>query len=131
MNDQVIEKGLSLVDKITDGLTAAAPQMIDITMMAIKFDAIFWIVVGFIFLFASSIGNYLAYKTWSWTIAHDRQSGDCFTMLSAMGHFFSCVLLIPALVNLINVYSWAALFDPRLSLALRVLDKVLAATNVK
>jgi hypothetical protein len=127
VDEKLVEKGLSLVDQITEGLKAAAPQMVDVMLAAIQVQAIFWLSVGFTFLFLAVGGNWwLIKKVWPWLKKKHKESYD--PTWSALGvgcHMVFTILFIPALINIINVTYWAAIVDPRLAIALRVLEKVM------
>ena len=134
MNEALIEKGLNITDQIVNGLKDAAPQMVDLTLAAVKLKAfvdllatVVWCTIAIVaWIVAVKLGRYLCKKV-----------SD---VIDPFGYIMTAILLLPTitftpsiifLCNFFNTYMWAGLVDPRVALAMRALDKVLAVTGTK
>lgn len=129
MDEKLTSKALEVVDQLAAGLKAVAPQMVDVTLSAIRFYGLFYVIVGAITLVLSPIVIFALVKVWIWTsnINEYNEGGKHFGgVVCCLGLISLSILLVVAtLVNLLDYMKWAAVFDPRIYLALRVLNATL------
>lgn len=135
------DKAVELIDQLTEGLKAVAPQMADVTLAAIRADAIGTLVISGLWSAVWVLGCVAAYRTVraginiapvAKTDYRHAQNEFCLTLkarwllwIGATGGAISAALLLVNLSCLASRIDWIAAFDPRLALALRVINKLM------
>ncbi len=134
MDKELAQKGIEIVDQIVAGLKDVAPQMADLTMAAVRFDAIYTLIIGVIFFIIAMVVLFVGYRVvrMVWEKTKDNyDSGTPRFMIVLLTFIFVAVPVIVSLVHLLDKYMWAGLVDPRVALAIRALDKALVITGTK
>jgi hypothetical protein len=120
-------KAVELIDQLTAGLKAVAPQMADVTLAAIRFQGVVNLIGDIATIGLCGVVFYAAMKVGLKAKAAPEKAGWPFHVLMA-----STVVAVGSLVVagfniglLCNSSLWAAIIDPRLALALRVINKLM------
>lgn len=130
MDEKLIEKGLDITDQIINGLKEAAPQMAELTLAAVRLDAVISLAITVVLLL-SSIGISIFFITSLKKAFSENWDQSKWACIAFSTGFVDLVVVISTIVFLVDRYMWAALVDPRIALAMRALDKVLTTTNTK
>jgi hypothetical protein len=127
-------KAVELIDQLTEGLKSVAPQMADVTLAAIQFQGVMDLISGVAFVAIGSAvvyGAYRAAKDWAIHLP-DEKLIDMWSFPKVIAMVGCCVAgtggAVGAVINLCLLFSWsmwAAIIDPRLALALRVINKLM------
>lgn len=116
-------KAVELIDQLTAGLKAAAPQMADVTLAAIRFQGVMDLIFAIVIFIPAIAAAYGMYRAWR-RACSDKASDDIFGPLlfgSVVVLAFNCF----AVWLLLQTATWAAIVDPRIALALRVINKLM------
>lgn len=144
MTDTVVEKAagavdlqtkaVALVDQLTAGLKAVAPQMADLTLAAIRIEAIVNLLVCIGWTVFAGIAAYWVYRWFHWVHSWPRQSatdkdytvrGVIAFVAGCLGCCFLAIMQVIACIGLVSTPMWVAIIDPRLALALRVINRLM------
>lgn len=139
---QLIEKSVAFATQLTDKYGSVAWE----TMKTLKMiEGFQWLAIGFLFVLIIIVGNKLmwawqarltanAAKHWQERIdnasdAYYKQKAkeaekDEFWGMGIVTVIVSCLLAIPAFLNLANIWNWVAVFYPELAIAHDLLQKV-------
>lgn len=129
------QKAVDLIDQMTNGLKAAAPQMGEIMLKAIWIEGVVNVVFGFALAAIAVTGGILAYRSIRKLISikydgfdPDKDESDTAAalawMITIVGAAASFIIGIVVLNWMADVQMWAAAIDPRVGLALKVLAKI-------
>jgi hypothetical protein len=129
-------KAVELIDQLTEGLKAVAPQMADVTLAAIRFQGVMDLISSLAFVIASGGIVYAACRgaRWAHALPNDPDFKHVtmwtvpklFAFVASCGAgVFGAIALIVNFTALFSWQMWAAIIDPRLSLALRVINKLM------
>lgn len=113
--DQAIAKLGELVSK-------HGPQAVDLAASVVQVDAMGNLIRGGAFGVAALVATALCFSFWRWILS-DEGDGEA-AGLACLGSGAALVLWVFALVPVLNVWNWVALYEPRLALAHEVLNKV-------
>lgn len=118
-----------LLQKLSEYLDAAegvireyGPQAVDAALWVVRFDAIWNLVFGFLYLLSAAALGKLALKLVKRGIEEDEKgssSGPVYFMGVFFSSLFSMILFIFGVATLSTVYYWIAAFDPAMGLVYR------------
>lgn len=140
MDPKITDKALEIVDQLTEGLKAVAPQMANLTLTAVKFDAFCYLGYAIVSLVVSVVVSFLVVKGIKFLhrIGSEIKRGDSgyhdnpFIAIGQGAMGLGLLISWGITFSWFNSnYMWAALFDPRVAIALRLMDKLLTVTNTK
>lgn len=119
-----------LLNMLSGYLTAAqqtlqhyGPQVWSATLALIRFNAIFYLVLGFLLLL-SEVGVVKVFK-WAHQKHEEAEWGDQigweFAMVGTV--ILGAIIFVAALVNLLDITNWIGAFSPQLAVLYRVASK--------
>jgi hypothetical protein len=130
-------KAVELIDQLTAGLKAVAPQMADVTLAAIRFQGVMDLIAGVATTVGSAALAYAVFRVWRkfvLAIPNEKRSygGEEWPIEKFVGSVCAglvggllCAATLINAVGLLSWQMWAAIIDPRLSLALRVINRLM------
>lgn len=134
----VAEVTKQLIDSLTKIAETHGPAAGELALKVVTIEAIQFLAIGFFFLFVAVPGlSYAAYHLFSTgceIIESNKGKSKYDPELRSQDPYMLggclCLLLIllsslPVLVNLLNIYNWYAIFDPKVVLAKQIMDKLL------
>lgn len=128
MEPELQTKAVQIIDQLTAGLKAVAPQMADLTLAAVHFQGVMHLIGALAGLVLVLGLAFTAYKLMH-TAVNRIDDNPAVAVPCGIGAVLGAVVaLIVGSVNLMQLfdtYMWAAVVDPKLAVALQVLHKVL------
>lgn len=133
----VAEVTKQLIDSLTKIAETHGPAAGELALRVVTTEGIQYLAIGFFFLLVVIpgllYGSYCFISTGikiienkkNYSETREERSEDPYMFTGLVGLFLSLMFCIPVLINLLNIYNWYAIFDPKVVLAKQIMDKLL------
>ena len=127
MEDTVLtlidERVLQIAAKLTELGEQYGPDVVDAALMVVRIDAGQEILISIVWLILAVVGY--RYSRWAWPRIPD-WNDPTFQNVSALLSVTAIPLgLLISALGFVQIWTWVAIFDPKLAVAKRILDGVL------
>lgn len=120
---EIEQKLVELIDKFENLSAELAPEVVEVGLTAARIAAGQELVYGVLALVVAGVFLWFPFKVWAGLYDADDTPDDIAFVVFTTGasSLPTLIATIIALANLLNIWNWAGLFDPRLWIAARVM----------
>ena len=120
---EIEQKLIELIEKFENLSAELAPEVVEIGLTTARFAAGQGLVYGVLALVVAGVLLWLPVKVWSGLYDEDDAVEDkaWVVIITGVSSAPALIATIIALTNLLNIWNWAGLFDPRIWIAARVM----------
>jgi hypothetical protein len=118
------EKAVQYLEALEKLTIQYAPDVVNASLLVVQLNAIGQILVAFVLLLGTILFWWkLAPTLWKWAEGFDKDMPGIFGLLG--GGFGSIVTIPLSFIILFDIWTWVAIFEPKLYIAYKILNKVL------